>query len=218
MTKFVLTGAAGRLCSQVLKHLLTLVPACDITVSLYNPAGAPPALLASGVTVRRGDYADPASPAAAFAGADALLLRRGRARRVYYTSLAYAPASAAELMRAHAATEALPRATGLAYTVLREGVYSESWARYLGNFHPRAGGDVCVPVPEGAQAAVAWASIADLGEATAKIMAQVRRARQRDAPLLTGTRAAVAPLLRDVLGRGPKPVEETIEARGLVWT
>ena len=48
--------------------------ASEIIVSLYNPAGAPPALRSSGVEIRRGDYADPASLRAAFAGADKLLL------------------------------------------------------------------------------------------------------------------------------------------------
>ena len=48
--------------------------ASDIIISLHNPAGVSPTIAASGVEVRKGDYADPDSLCAAFAGTDKLLL------------------------------------------------------------------------------------------------------------------------------------------------
>ncbi|KAI0629635.1 hypothetical protein C8Q77DRAFT_1141480 [Trametes polyzona] len=193
MTKYVITGATGGLGSQVFKHLLKLVPASDIVVSLYNPAGATPAIQDSGVEVRRGDYGDPASLDRAFAGADKLLLvsypsiahglrvahhraaidaaRRAGVRHVYYTSLAFAADSVAAVMQAHIDTERYLRESGLRYTILREGIYSESYPLYFGFFDPRESGDeVVVPHSDGA---IAWVSREDLGEGTAKIMVQV---------------------------------------------
>ncbi|KAI0669453.1 NmrA-like family protein [Trametes maxima] len=207
MTKYVVTGATGGLGSQVLKHLLKLVPPSDIIVSLYNPAGAPSWLQHSGATIRRGDYTDPTSLDAAFAGADKLLLishpslthaprvahhrnaidaaRRAGVRHVYYTSLAFAVAVADHedagadedaveraplVMRAHIDTERYLRASGLTHTILREGVYSESFAIYLGFFDPTDGRDAVV-IPHG-DGAIRWTSREDLGEATARIMVQ----------------------------------------------
>ncbi|KAI0960721.1 hypothetical protein AcV7_000025 [Taiwanofungus camphoratus] len=193
--KYVLTGATGGLGSQVLKHLLRLVPPSDIIVSLHNPHGATPEMLAAGVEVRHGDFSAPATLDAAFAGGTALLLvsypsvahalrvkhhaaaidaaRRCGIARVYYTSLAFGAGSVAAVMQAHLDTEAYLRASGLAYTILREGIYSESFPLYLGFFDPRAREhEVCVP----ADGPVAWVCREDLGEGTARIMAAVRRA------------------------------------------
>lgn len=150
----VLTGATGGLGSQVLKHLLSLLPASEIIVS-YSTASHPPTHLAStGVQLRHGDFAHPETLTAAFAGADALLLvsypgiahaqrvamhtnaidaaKRAGVRRVYYTSLAFASDSGAAVMQAHLETEAYLKQSGLVYTIMREGIYSESFPLYLG--------------------------------------------------------------------------------------
>ena len=94
---------------------------------------------------------------------------------MYYTSLAFAGDSAAAVMQAHRDTEAYLRASGLAWTILREGIYSESWPLYFGFWAgPREEGDgseeVLVPHADGG---VAWASREDLGEGTARIMVDV---------------------------------------------
>ena len=177
--------------TYVKAHRHVLAP--DIIVSLYNPAGAPPAVLNSGADIRRGDYTDPTSLDTAFAGADALLLvsypsiaydvrvnahraaidaakRTGTIKRVYYTSLAFAGDSGAAVMRAHIDTEAYLKASGLAYTILREGIYSESYPLYFGFWTPAEGDEVLVPHSDGG---VAWVSREDLGEGTARIMVNV---------------------------------------------
>jgi uncharacterized protein YbjT (DUF2867 family) len=154
----VLTGTTGGLGSQVLKHLLRHgVPASSLTLALRDPARAPPSLLSSGARLVRADYADPASLAAAFAGAQRLLLvsspgiahaarvahhraaidaaRAAGVAHVFYTSLAFAAGadtSATEVMQAHLDTEAYLKASGLVYTIVREGIYAESWPLYLG--------------------------------------------------------------------------------------
>ncbi|KAI1790379.1 hypothetical protein LXA43DRAFT_1016861 [Ganoderma leucocontextum] len=193
MVKYVVTGATGGLGSQVFKHLLQLVPASDIIVSLYNPAGVTPEITSSGVEVRHGDYNDPPSLDAAFAGADKLLLvsspsiahaqrvahhtaaidaaKRADVKHLYYTSLAFAGDSRAAVMQAHLDTERCLKESGLTYTILREGIYSESYPLYFGFWGPKEGGDeVLVPHGDGG---IAWVCREDLGQGTAKIMVGV---------------------------------------------
>ncbi|EMD33058.1 hypothetical protein CERSUDRAFT_118132 [Gelatoporia subvermispora B] len=207
MVKYVLTGATGGLGSQVLKYLLQLVPASDIAVSLHNPSGLSQEILSTGIEVRQGDFADPASLDRAFAGAEKLLIvsypsiahelrvqmhtnaidaaKRCGVKHLYYTSLAFAGDSVAAVMQAHLDTERYLQASGLTYTILREGIYSESFPLYLGFFDPAGGAhEVRVPHSDGG---VAWVSRPDLGEGTARIMASGAHA--NETLLLSGARA-----------------------------
>jgi uncharacterized protein YbjT (DUF2867 family) len=150
----VLTGATGGLGSEVLKHLLQLVPASSLVVSSPDPSKVPEHIARAGVHVRHGDFAKPDTLAAAFAGADKLLVvsypgiahgqrvqmhknaidaaKRAGVKHVYYTSLAFDPAGASAVMRAHRDTEAYLKESGLTYTIIREGIYSESYPLYFG--------------------------------------------------------------------------------------
>ncbi|KAI0372009.1 NmrA-like family protein [Pilatotrama ljubarskyi] len=231
MTKYVITGATGGLGARVLKHLLKLVPASDIVVSLYNPSGATQEIRDSGVEVRRGDYADPASLDAAFAGADKLLLvshpsydrdlrvplhknaidaaKRAGVKHVYYTSLAYASDSVADLMQAHLDTENFLEKSGLTYTSIREGTYSEAVMYYFGLFDPaRGNNEVIIPYSDGG---IAFVCKDDLGEATAKIMLQ--DGFKNEIVLFSGSRAItmeeVAEIYSSVLGRTIRLVVST---------
>jgi uncharacterized protein YbjT (DUF2867 family) len=158
----VLTGATGGLGSHILAHLATLVPHAELAVSTPDPARArasgaiPPA-----VTVREGDFLRPDTLRAAFAGAHTLVLvsypsiahaprvrahtaaidaaRAAGVRRVVYTSLAFADGCKAAVMQAHHDTEALLKQSGLEYTIVREGIYAESYPLYLGAQPARAG-------------------------------------------------------------------------------
>ncbi|KZV98209.1 NAD(P)-binding protein [Exidia glandulosa HHB12029] len=186
--KVVLTGTTGGLGSSVLRHILKLVPPSDIVLSVYNPS-KPPAGVPAGVLVCKGDYADPASLDAAFAGAEGLFLvsypsiahelrverhkaaidaaKRCGIKRIWYTSLAFADGSVSEVMQAHLDTEKYIKESGLTYTIIREGIYTESFPLYLGFFDPSKGTDeVFVP----GDGKIAWASRDDLGEATARLI------------------------------------------------
>jgi len=193
MPKIVLTGATGGLGSRVFKHLLDIVPASDVIVSLYNPSGATPEILSSGVEIRQGNYSDSASLQSAFTGAQKLFLvsypsmahairvtahksaidaaKAAGITHIYYTSLAFASDSNAAVMQAHIDTEAYLKESGVGYTIIREGIYNESWPLYFGWFDPRKGGErdeVWVPYSDGG---IAWACRDDLGLGTAKIIA-----------------------------------------------
>ncbi|KAI0827755.1 NmrA-like family protein [Trametes gibbosa] len=223
MTKYVVTGATGGLGAQVFKYLLKLVQPSDVIVSLYNPAGATQLIKESGVEVRHGDYTDPASLDTAFAGADKLLIvsypsiahalrvaqhrnaidaaKRLGVKHIYYTSLAFAGDSVAAVMRAHIDTEAYLKASGLTYTILREGIYSESYPLYFGFFDAGEGKDeVVVPHSDGP---IAWVSREDLGEGTAKIIAQ--GGYENETHLLSGARTytltEIAKKVSSLLGR-----------------
>ncbi|KAH9927403.1 NmrA-like family protein [Amylocystis lapponica] len=221
--KYVVTGATGALGSQVVKYLLRLVPASDIIVSLYNPEGASAELVASGVEIRRGDYTDPASLDAAFAGAERLLLvsypsldpgraahhvraidaaRRAGVQHIFYTSLGFRGNSAAVVMQAHNRTEAYLRESGVRYTAIREGIYSESWSLYLGFWDRESGGDEVV-IPHG-DGGISWVCREDLGEGTAKIMVAESGYENRTV-MLTGSRALtlgeLAERVSEIVGR-----------------
>ncbi|CCH27927.1 NAD(P)H-binding protein [Actinosynnema sp. NPDC047251] len=145
----LITGATGHLGSLVVKHALDRLPAADLAVSVRDPARAD-----LPVEVRHGDFAAPETLATAFAGVDKLLLvsadgpdevRIGlhRAavaaavdagvRHILYTSVSDADTSPLGLAKVHKATEELIRATGLAYTFLRNGMYHENYTRNLGH-------------------------------------------------------------------------------------
>jgi uncharacterized protein YbjT (DUF2867 family) len=151
----VLTGATGGLGSEVLKALLTLVSPSTLRISTPDPSKVPANVRSSGVHVVRGDFGHPNTLNEAFAGADTLLIvsypsiahdervrmhtnaidaaKRAGVQHVFYTSLAFDPAGGAAVMRAHRDTEAYLKASGLTYTIIREGIYSESYPLYLGS-------------------------------------------------------------------------------------
>ncbi|RFU60311.1 SDR family oxidoreductase [Bacillus sp. V59.32b] len=147
MSKIVITGATGELGQLVVGHLLTKVPASEIAVSVRNLEKA--SMFADkGIEVRFGDYEDPASLEKAFAGASKLLListpeddsvarirkhvdaieaaKKAGVKHIAYTGFAFADKGAfPPLGNVHLATEYTLRASGVAYTILRNAFYQE---------------------------------------------------------------------------------------------
>ncbi|GIF17900.1 uncharacterized protein YbjT (DUF2867 family) [Actinoplanes tereljensis] len=216
----VVTGATGKLGSQVLDLLLTRFPAAELGVSVRDP-GAAAHLAARGVRVRRGDFTDPASLASAFEGADQVLIisasirgteaavaankvaidtaRAAGARRIIYTGhQAAAHDSQFAPMLVHAATEDYLAAAGVPFTVLRNGFYVTTLGFYL----PRAVETGVLALP--ADGPVSWTGHADLA---AVAVAALTSTDLLDGvtPPLTGPAAVdlaeVAALLSEVTGR-----------------
>ncbi|MBD8221940.1 SDR family oxidoreductase [Pantoea agglomerans] len=141
------TGATGQLGRFVIDALLKKVPAGEIIAAVRTPAKAAD-LAALGVIVRQADYGQPETLEAAFAGVDKLLLISGsevgqreaqhkaviEAARaagvgfIAYTSLLHADTSPLGLGVEHRATEALLKAAGIPFALLRNGWYSENYA------------------------------------------------------------------------------------------
>jgi len=141
------TGATGQLGRIVIDALLKKVPAGEIVAAVRTPAKAAD-LAAQGVIVRQADYSQPETLRAAFAGVDKLLLisgsevgqREAQHKAVIeaaqaagvgfiaYTSLLHADTSPLGLGAEHRATEALLKASGIPFALLRNGWYTENYA------------------------------------------------------------------------------------------
>ncbi|EAT84777.1 hypothetical protein HBH56_147400 [Parastagonospora nodorum] len=93
-------------------------------------------------------------------------------KHIYYTSLAFADPSKAGVMRAHIRTEEYLRGLeGVGVTVLREGLYCESWPLYFGYYFGLKGEKRREVVVAG-DGKVSWTSIDDMAFCTAKVLAE----------------------------------------------
>lgn len=91
-------------------------------------------------------------------------------KHIYYSSLAFQNPSKAGVMRAHIRTEAyLAKLDDVKYTIIREGLYNESWPLYFGYYDPK--GDDRSEVPVGGDSPISWTSISDLGLGNALVIA-----------------------------------------------
>jgi NAD(P)H dehydrogenase (quinone) len=228
----IVTGATGKLGHAIVENLASRVPAGGVGASCRDPAKATD-LVARGVRVRRGDFADPESLGEAFEGATQLLMvssnvraqggdtlaqhrnaiaaaRAAGVQRIVYTShMAASPTSAFPPMRDHAATEELLRDSGIAWTALRHGFYASSGIAMLG------GALESGRLETTADGLVTWTAHADLAEAAAVLLA---RGGLEDGPTppLTGSQALdfgeLATIASDLRGRPIARVVLTDEA------
>ncbi|KAK0654495.1 Quinone oxidoreductase 2 [Lasiodiplodia hormozganensis] len=97
--------------------------------------------------------------------------RAAGVRHIYYTSLGFGSSSSkAGVMRAHNRTEDYLRMlSDTSHTILREGLYNESWPLYLGHGH-LSGDDDRDEIIVAGDGRISWAAIDDLGLATASIL------------------------------------------------
>lgn len=143
MAKIGVTGATGQLGRLVIKQLKTKTAAENVVALVRNPGKA----IDLGVEVRAFDYTKPESLGEALKGIDHLLLissnevgqRKAQHENVIraaqqagvswivYTSLLHADTSTLSLAGEHLATEELLKASGIPYTLLRNGWYTENY-------------------------------------------------------------------------------------------
>lgn len=141
-----ITGATGQLGQNTVEALLKIVPASQIVAIVRNPAKAD-ALTKQGVVVRQADYGDRAALTTALEGVEKLLLisssevgqRAAQHRNVIdaavaagvkfiaYTSLLHADKSPLGLHVEHVETEKMLAESGIPFTLLRNGWYSENY-------------------------------------------------------------------------------------------
>lgn len=89
-------------------------------------------------------------------------------KHVYYTSLAFSNPSLSRVMKAHERTEEFLRTSGFSFTLLRQGLYNESWPLYVGHYDLT--NDARSVVPVAGDSKISWTSIPDLGIANALIL------------------------------------------------
>ena len=148
----VVTGATGHLGRLVIAALLKKVPASGIVVAVRNVEKARD-IAALGVQVRYADYNQPPLWDAALKGADKVLLissselgqrarqhrsvidaaKRAGVKLLAYTSILRADTSLLGLAVEHKDTEALIRASGIPFTLLRNSWYTENYTASISN-------------------------------------------------------------------------------------
>lgn len=217
----VVTGAGGQLGRAVVENLLGRMPAERIVATVRDPARAA-VLAARGVDVRAGDFAEPDSLEAAFAGASQVLIvsvnqigeagrrlhraaieaaRAAGARRVLYTS--HMGTHADSPFDDHAAAEAVLAESGMAFTSLRHGFYTDSALHIIGRGFET--GEIRAPE----DGPVSWTARADLAEADAVVLAEEGRLDGVSPPLTAPeafTLADLAAIASEMTGREVKRV------------
>ncbi|NUR94685.1 MAG: SDR family oxidoreductase [Kribbellaceae bacterium] len=145
----VVTAATGHLGTLVIDELLQRVPADQVVAVARNAEKAAP-LADRGVEVRIADHDDPDTLAKAFETGDTVLLisgpdasripqhravitaaRDAGVARIAYTSILGGPAADFDLAADHIATEQMILDSGLPYTFLRNGWYSEVYTEQI---------------------------------------------------------------------------------------
>ena len=146
--KIAVTGATGHLGTLVVEELKKRVPNENIVALVRTPGKAS----ALEVEVRAFDYNQPEAMTAALAGVDRLVLISSneigqRARQhfnvieaagkagvewIVYTSLLHADSTTLNLAGEHMTTEEALKASGINYTILRNGWYTENYTDSIG--------------------------------------------------------------------------------------
>ena len=145
--RYFITGASGQLGRLIVAALARRAGPTAVVAIVRDPARSA-ALFPAGIAIREGDYDRPETLDAALAGAERVLLissnavgarvaqhrnvieaaTRAGARRIAYTSVLHADISTLGLAEEHRRTEALIEASGLAFTLLRNGWYTENYS------------------------------------------------------------------------------------------
>ena len=183
----VITGATGRLGRHVISSLLRLDVQLPDLVAAGRDEEKLGALRELGLATVRADYTEPAALDEAFAGADTVLLIsssevgirvpqhrnavdaavRAGVSRLVYTSALGADRGKLLLADEHLATEEAIAASGLPFTILRNGWYTENFEPALR--HAETTGVVLASAGDGR---VASATREDYAEAIASVLAQ----------------------------------------------
>ncbi|MDR3437671.1 SDR family oxidoreductase [Telmatospirillum sp.] len=175
------TGATGQLGRLVIEKLKRKVPVTDVVALVRSPDKAKDL----GVAARAADYAKPETLDKALAGVDTLLLisssevgqrgvqhhnvlaaaKKAGVKRIVYTSLLHADTSPLSLAEEHRQTEAELKASGLTFTILRNGWYTENYTGSIGG--ALAGGAF---IGSAAGGKISSASRADYAEAAVAVL------------------------------------------------
>ncbi|WP_105400841.1 SDR family oxidoreductase [Neorhizobium sp. T7_12] len=151
MTKLLVTGAAGHLGRAVLRHLMetSKVAAADIVAASRDPNKLAD-LAASGLETRTADFDDEAGLVKAFTGVDRVLIistdelatpgkritqhrnavsaaKKAGVKHVVYTSMPNPDKSLVTFAPDHLGTEEAIKASGVAYTILRNSWYHDNY-------------------------------------------------------------------------------------------
>ncbi|KAL3476973.1 hypothetical protein BJX99DRAFT_226861 [Aspergillus californicus] len=219
--KYLITGATGGLGEQVLNYFVANVPTSEYAAASSN-ASNKARFEKRGIPFRHINYDDEQSLDSGLHDVENLLFvstnvfdneRRDKQHRrlidaakkagvnhVWYTSLAFggfSNNSKAAVQQSHLITEKLLKESGLTYTSIREGVYTEAFPVLI-NWYPES---KTVTLP--ADGEIAYTLRTELGEATARIM--IRGGYENEVVLFTSeetiTAKEVVETINEVTGR-----------------
>lgn len=239
------TGGLGSRVLYHLLHTLGVSPE-SLIISLYNQNKLPEEYSKLNLDVRRGDFQSPESLRDAFQGANKLFLVSYPSLRhqirvdahknaidaalavgvqhIYYTSLAFGDESNAVVKQAHIDTEKYLRevcagnqgSRQIHYTIIKEGIYSESFPLYLGYFdRMKAEQERVICVPSTGAPGISWVARDELSEGTARILTSKTDPEGKSwtdrSVLLSGSEAVTLQSLADmitvILGWQEKPLK-----------
>lgn len=214
----LVTGATGGLGHETINCLLATTPAAEIAALVRDTSKATD-LVQHGVDVRQADYFDYLALVQALRGADKVLLvsavaftdrvrqhrnvidaaKEAGVKHLFYTSIQRSSDFVMpEVTESDLATEAYLKASGLVYTILRNGYYFEGLAYLIGSEMPA--GEIRFPAGEGK---VAFVKRTELAAATAALLTSTGHDNQEYT--LTGNEAYsfhdIAQELSDLAGR-----------------
>jgi len=184
----LITGATGHIGSAVIQQLLTKTDASQLAGLVRDPSKAAD-LQDQGVSIRQGDYRDPASLDRAMQGIDTVLLVAGgsnpdglqqhynvvdAAKKAGVQCIAYTGRAlhnrdtlANQLMVRHFQTEDYIKASGLKYALFRNILYMDTLPQFVGPQVFESG--INLPAGEGR---VSFALRSEMGEAIANVLAE----------------------------------------------
>ncbi|MGA0555753.1 SDR family oxidoreductase [Larkinella sp. VNQ87] len=181
----LVTGATGGLGHQTIDSLLTTIPAAEIAALVRDTSKAT-GLVERGVNVRQGDYFDYSSLVQAFRGIDKVLLvsavaftdrvrqhrnvidaaKEAGVKHLFYTGIQRSTNFVLqEVTESDLATEAYLKASGLFYTILRNGYYFEGLGYLIGSEVP----DTAIRFPAG-EGRIAFIKRTELAIVTAALL------------------------------------------------
>jgi NAD(P)H dehydrogenase (quinone) len=155
MEKFLVTGASGELGSEIVNLLMSVVPATNLSVLVRDPSKVED-LKKKGVTVNQGDYNDYNSLVNAFRGIDKLMFvssndlknrltqhekvikaaTEAKVKHMVFTSFQWKNETESSpiffLSGEYIQSEKLIKASGLTYTILKNGLYTDFLPALLG--------------------------------------------------------------------------------------
>ncbi|MBT1705773.1 SDR family oxidoreductase [Chryseosolibacter indicus] len=214
----LVTGATGGLGHETIEFLLTTTPAKEIGALVRDVSKAKD-LVMRGVDVRQADYFDYSALVQAFRGFDKVLLvsavaftdrlrqhqnvidaaKEAGVKHLFYTSIQRSTDFVLqEVTESDLATEAYLKASGLVYTILKNGYYFEGLKYIIGSEVPDA--EIRFPAGEGK---IAFVRRTELAAATAALL--VSEGHENKEYTLTGAEAYsfydVARELSELAGR-----------------
>ncbi|KAE8153655.1 hypothetical protein BDV25DRAFT_136594 [Aspergillus avenaceus] len=186
--KYLIVGATGGLGEKVLAHFIATRPAHEYAAASTQESNRK-LFEDRGIAFRRINYDEPEVLDTAFDGVENVLFvstntfdndrrrrqhqnfvdaaARAKIKHVWYTSLAFGgftSNSKATVQTAHLETEEMLRRSGLTFTSIREGLYTDAFPLML-NWFPESA-KITLPTNE----PMAMALRSELGEATARLM------------------------------------------------